>query len=139
MPNYSPDELKAIALHYGSFERAAKAFHIPAGSLARAAKADITGNGFQLAEKSTEKISEKLKRLSTSSKTEIRQYVRMFRQVEDHPNIKKALLNTSTNDRKMIANNLKKYSSRLRQDILWTKIMAKLYDKYQWQRGKFSR
>lgn len=139
MPKYTPDELKAIVLHYGSYEKARKKLGIGKATLVDAANADITRSGYQLKKETSDKISKHVNRLGTKSKQDIAQYEKMFDSVHGHPNIKKVIMNTKQNDRQAMAQTFKKYKNRLKQETLWTKIIGKLYDKYGWKRGQWSK
>jgi hypothetical protein len=137
---YSPDELKAIVLHYGSYEIAAKKLGIGKASLVDAANADIKGRAYKLTDKNYDKVNRHLKRLSDKNRKDIRAYEKLLDTISDHPNVKRAFMNAKQRDREWTKNlhTQPKYK-RLKEKIFWEKIMSKFYDKYQWKRGHWKR
>lgn len=137
---YSPDEIKSIVLHYGSYEKAAKKLRIGKASLVDAANADIKGKAYRLSEKNYDKINRHLKRLSPSNKKEIQKWEKLLGTMNGHIGVKKAFMNAKQTDRlKTKELRGKRGYQRLKEKIFWTKVMAKFYDKYGWKRGTFKR
>jgi len=139
MPTFTPDELKSIVLYYGSFEKARAKLGIGKATLVDAANADIKRTGYKLKPETSDKIAKVFRRLGNTAKQTIRQYEKMFDSIHDHPNIKRAFMNAKQPEREWAMKNFRKYKSRLKQETLWTKIMGKFYDKYQWKRGQWSK
>lgn len=136
---YSPDEIKALALHYGSYRAAAKKTGVPVASLTDAANADIKGQAYRLSDKNYDKINRHLKRLGQPAKNSLKQYNRLLESISDHPNVKRAFMNAKQSEREAVKNLRNKAQYRkLKAQIFWTKIMAKFYDKYHWTKGRYS-
>ncbi len=137
---YSPDEIKAIVLHYGSYEKASKKLHIGKASLVDAGNADIKGKVYRLSDKNYEKISKHLKRLGSEAKKDIKGYEKILESTGDHPNQKRAFMNAKHKDREWVMRlrGQKKYRA-LKEKNFWGMVMSKFYDKYGWQRGQFKR
>lgn len=137
---YLPDELKAIALHYGSYNVAAKKLNIGKASLVDAANSDIKGKAYSLSEKNYNKIYRHLSRLGQSSKNNIRAYEKLLESISDHPNVKRGYMNAKQSDREWVKNLRQKVQYRkLKSNIFWNKVMTKFYDKYNWQKGRWSK
>lgn len=136
---YSPDEIKALALHYGSYEKASKILKIGKASLVDAANADIKGKAYRLSDKNYDKISRHIRRLSDANKKELKQWEKVLEKTADHLPAKKAFMNAKHSDRIWARQQTKKYGRKLKQKILFSKIMSKFYDKYGWKKGQFSR
>lgn len=137
---YSADELKAIVLHYGSYNVAAKKLGIGKASLVDAANADIKGRSYRLSDKNYDKINKHLKRLKQPAKNNIRDYEKLLDSISDHPNVKRGYMNAKQSDREATKNLRRKAQYRkLKSSIFWTKIMSKFYDKYSWKKGQWSR
>lgn len=134
---YSPDELKAIILHYGSYAKAADKLRITRPTLTNAANADITGKAVRLTDDTTDKIYQHIKRLSPSTRQDIRQWEKLMAFAGNHPNVKRAFMAAQPKEQKWALTQRQKYSM-LKQRIFWTKIMSKFYDRYQWRRGQFT-
>lgn len=140
MPRYSPDEIKAIVLHYGSYEKAAKKLRIGKASLVDAANADIKGKAYRLTEKNYDKINQHLRRLSKANKKDLKDWEKLLKTTNGHIGVKRAFMNAKHSDRlKTKQLRGKRGYQRLKEKIFWTKIMSKFYDKYKWKQGQFRR
>jgi len=139
MPSYSPDELKAIVIHYGNYRTAAKKLGIKSAStLIDAAMSDVNGTGRKLSPENSDRVYKRTRKFSDKTKREIRQYEKMF-DLAETGNIKRVLMNVSNDERKEAARTFQKYRTRLRADTLVHKAIGKLYDKHGWERGRWSR
>lgn len=137
---YSPDEIKSIVLHYGSYEKAAKKLRIGKASIIDAANADIKGKAYRLSDANYDKIYRHLKRLSPSNRKEIKQWEKLLEKISDHPNVKRAFMNAKQSDRAWAKNlSTRKAYARMKESIFWTKVMSKFYDKYGWKKGQWRR
>lgn len=137
MPRYSPDEIKSLVLHYGSYEKAAKKLKIGKASLVDAANADIKGKAYTLSDANYKKIFQHINRLKPSTKRELKEWEKVLAKTADHLPAKKAFMNAKQSDREWARKQIKKYGKQLKDKILFSKIMSKFYDKYGWQRGRF--
>lgn len=137
---YSPDEIKALGLMYGSYRAAAKKTGVPVVSLTDAANADIKGKVYRLSDKNYDKIFSHVRRLGAAKKGELKIWERLLDSTSDHPNVKRAFMSRQAHpDRGYVFDQYRKYGRRLDDKAFWSKIMSKLYDKYHWQKGKFSK
>jgi len=134
---YSSDEIKAIVLHYGSYEKAAKKLRIGKASIVDAANADIKGKAYRLSEKNYDKIYRHIKRLSPANKKDIKSWEKILEATQGHIAVKRAFMNAKHSERLWAQKQFTKYSRRMKAQILWHKIMEKFYDKYQWKRGRW--
>jgi hypothetical protein len=135
---FSADELKAIVLHYGSYDKARKKLGIGKASLIDAANADISGRSYRLSDANATKIQKHLNRLGKPARGKIRQYEKLLDSISDHPNVKRGFMNANQADREWAMQTRNKYK-RLKANILWTKIMSKFYDKYGWKKGRWTK
>lgn len=137
---YSPDEIKALVLHYGSYEKARKKLGIGKASLVDAANADIKGKIYRLSDANYEKIYKHWKRLGSKSRAQIKNYERLLDSMNGHIGVKRAFMNAKQFEREWVNNLYKKQSyQRLRAKVFWSKVMGKFYDKYNWKKGRWSR
>jgi hypothetical protein len=137
---YSPDEIKALALHYGSYEKASKKLGIGKASLVDAGNADIKGKAYRLSEKNYSKIHRHISRLGDKSKQDLKKWEKVLDSISDHPNVKRAFMNTKQSDREWVKELQNKAQYRkLKANIFWTKVMSKFYDKYGWKKGAWKR
>lgn len=97
--HYSPDDIKALALHYGSYNKAAKALKIGKASLVDAANADIKGKRYKLSDKNIDKIYRAIKRLPDKEKKDLRQWNKFLGSISGSPNLKKAFMNIKQENR----------------------------------------
>lgn len=135
---YSPDEIKSLVLHYGSYEKAAKKLRIGKASLVDAANADIKGKAYRLSDKNYDKINRHIKRLSDANKKDLKEWEKVLSLNADHIKAKKAFMNAKQSEREWAKKQIKKYKSKLKSSVLMSKIMSKFYDKYGWKKGKFT-
>lgn len=133
---YSPDEIKALALHYGSYDKAAKKIGIGKASLVDAANADIKGKAYRLSDKNYDKISRHIRRLGDKNKKDLKQWNKLLDSISDHPNVKRAFMNAKQSERVSALRTRNRYR-KLKAKVYWTKVMSKFYDKYNWKKGTF--
>lgn len=136
---YTPDAIKALALHFGSYEKAAKHLGVSKASLINAGNADITGKTYELSTKVQARIFAFMQRIGAKRKKDIQ----LWHKLLEHTGtlaVKRAFMNAKPAERQW-AQQL--YAQRKFQQLkaknFWGKVMSKFYDKYKWQRGKFKR
>ena len=134
---YTPDAIKAIALFFGSYNKASKHLHIGKASLVDAANADLKGTSYHLSLANQNKIFKWQNRLSPKNKKELHKWYKALEFNSEHPAAKRAFMNARAEDRLWGRDNIIKYSKVLASKNLWGKIASKFYDKYNWQKGKW--
>lgn len=136
---FSANEIKALALYYGSYRKAAAKTGVGTASLTDAGNGDIKGTHYTLSDKNYQKINRHINRLGPKAKKQLRDWNKLLESNNEHPNANKAFMNGKQWEREAGLKTFLQYGNRMDGKTLWNKILTKFYDKHNWQKGRWKR
>jgi hypothetical protein len=135
----TPEQLRALILHYGDKKTAAKRLGISERSLSIAATSDLKGRVKQMSPENQNKVEKAYNRLRPPTKKKITERAKIFKGLKEHPNVARALLNAKPDKREKFFKNYKKYrpvADSEKQLYQW--LMTSLYHQHpKWRMGQF--
>ena len=140
MKDFSPDTIRALWFTYGDLHYAAKKIGVSESTISSLANADLKGLIIEPSPATKIKLEKAFQKLSSSEKRQVNNWSNIMRLNERHPNIIRAIVHASPDNREILFTKWRKYKDAAtsnRQLMQW--LMNYLYYLEGWRKFQWSK